>query len=181
MEEWTILPLPGKVPQQQNDYDCGVFSCCFANYYAQQQAFNFSQNDMPEMHLRIAAQMIQTKAESPGCPSGLAEPGPYNPPPSPPQGIGRQCRLRNEVSISVAEQGNRPPAVHRPAPPPSGSEADRPKDKACTRMGKKLINAKMPKGQQASNRSLLEEKKSKDHTEREASPLLRQSRLPPPQ
>lgn len=81
----------------------------------------------------------------------------------------------------MAKQGNRPPAVHRPAPPPSGSEAGRPKDKASTRMGNKLINAKMPKGQQASNRSLLEEKKSKDHTEREAGPLLNPSRIPPPQ
>lgn len=88
-EEWTILPLPGKVPQQQNDCDCGVFSCCFAVYYAQQQAFNFSQNDMPEMRLRIAAQVIQTKAESPGCPPGLAEPGPCSFPPSPLQGVGR--------------------------------------------------------------------------------------------
>lgn len=36
VEDCDILPLPCEVPQQQNGYDCGVFSCCFVHYFSQQ-------------------------------------------------------------------------------------------------------------------------------------------------
>jgi Ulp1 family protease len=63
VDDWDLLPPPCEVPQQRNGYDCGVFTCCFADYFSQGLPFVFSQDDMPQMRLRIAARVIRAKED----------------------------------------------------------------------------------------------------------------------
>lgn len=50
-----------KVPQQQNCNDCGVFTLTFADYASRDAELSFSQRDMPNMRLRIAADVDSGK------------------------------------------------------------------------------------------------------------------------
>ncbi|XP_026470458.1 sentrin-specific protease-like [Ctenocephalides felis] len=53
---WT-KEIVKDIPQQENGYDCGVFSCMFAEYICRGAKIDFSQNDMEyfrkKMHLEI--------------------------------------------------------------------------------------------------------------------------------
>jgi sentrin-specific protease 1 len=42
------------VPQQENGYDCGMFTCCFLEALSRgEETFNFSQKDMPYLRRRF--------------------------------------------------------------------------------------------------------------------------------
>mmetsp|Transcript_19417 Transcript_19417/g.45152 ORF Transcript_19417/g.45152 Transcript_19417/m.45152 type:complete len:409 (-) Transcript_19417:114-1340(-) len=56
VDEWGWVPMD--VPQQENGYDCGVFTCCFAECLSSDRHFNFDQSDITDMRLRIAARII---------------------------------------------------------------------------------------------------------------------------
>ncbi|KAF0723270.1 sentrin-specific protease-like [Aphis craccivora] len=46
-DHWSLKQLKNSlIPQQKNDYDCGVFVCTFAEYLARGAKFNFSQTHM---------------------------------------------------------------------------------------------------------------------------------------
>lgn len=49
------------VPQQQNAFDCGMFSLMFADKIASQKMFLFSQRDMSELRRRVAATLLWWK------------------------------------------------------------------------------------------------------------------------
>ena len=53
-ESQDVLLHDGRIPQQENNYDCGVFLCMFADYISRGLPFTFSQRDMPQMrnHLK---------------------------------------------------------------------------------------------------------------------------------
>jgi Ulp1 family protease len=59
VDEWELLPAEGLVPQQRNGYDCGVFTCCFGEYFSESKPFSFDQADMPDLRLRLAARVMQ--------------------------------------------------------------------------------------------------------------------------
>jgi len=59
IEQWELLPAEGPVPQQRNGYDCGVFTCCFGEYFSEGKPFSFDQADMPELRLRLAARVMK--------------------------------------------------------------------------------------------------------------------------
>uniref|UniRef100_A0AAF5D9B4 Ubiquitin-like protease family profile domain-containing protein n=1 Tax=Strongyloides stercoralis TaxID=6248 RepID=A0AAF5D9B4_STRER len=46
LDEWTAFHAQD-VPQQGNGFDCGVFTCMFAEYQSRGRDFEFTQNDMP--------------------------------------------------------------------------------------------------------------------------------------
>ncbi|EPX72551.1 SUMO deconjugating enzyme Ulp1 [Schizosaccharomyces octosporus yFS286] len=48
-------------PRQQNGYDCGVFACKTAECLAREVPLHFSQKDMPELRLRMAASIIDSR------------------------------------------------------------------------------------------------------------------------
>eukprot|EP01027_Heterolobosea_sp_BB2_P023931 GEZU01036000.1.p1 GENE.GEZU01036000.1~~GEZU01036000.1.p1 ORF type:complete len:661 (-),score=139.66 GEZU01036000.1:41-2023(-) len=48
-------------PQQRNTWDCGVFSCKFANFVAQDLRFTFSQKNMQYFRKRMALEIIKKK------------------------------------------------------------------------------------------------------------------------
>lgn len=58
MEEWELL-VPAKIPQQKNGYDCGVFTCFFADCFSAGKALTFEQEDMPTLRMRIAARVLK--------------------------------------------------------------------------------------------------------------------------
>lgn len=48
-----------KTPQQQNGYDCGVFTCTVAKFIALSSPLLFSQKDMPVIRRRMAFEIVQ--------------------------------------------------------------------------------------------------------------------------
>lgn len=56
--EYELLPNM-KTPQQQNGYDCGVFTCTVSKHIAQGLPLSFSQNDMKTIRRRMAYEIIQ--------------------------------------------------------------------------------------------------------------------------
>eukprot|EP00913_Durusdinium_trenchii_P006862 g6453.t1 len=51
VEDWQLL-VPSKVPQQKNGYDCGVFTCFFADCFSAGKSLSFEQEDMPTLRMR---------------------------------------------------------------------------------------------------------------------------------
>ena len=66
-DEWTLEQI--RVPQQQNGYDCGVFTLALAEYIMdnddkmQNDQFEYSQQDMPQYRERIALSLYKGKLE----------------------------------------------------------------------------------------------------------------------
>jgi len=58
VEDWDLL-VPAKVPQQKNGYDCGVFTCFFADCFSAGKSLSFEQEDMPTLRMRIAARILK--------------------------------------------------------------------------------------------------------------------------
>jgi len=58
-ESWDLISSNGSVPQQKNGYDCGVFTCFFADRFSAQRPMDFCQDDMPDLRLRLAARVVQ--------------------------------------------------------------------------------------------------------------------------
>jgi len=50
-------------PQQNNDADCGVFSCMFANYLSQGIELRFSAQDMTTFRMRITLDILRKEVE----------------------------------------------------------------------------------------------------------------------
>ncbi|KAJ1967516.1 hypothetical protein IWQ62_001811 [Dispira parvispora] len=49
---------PKDIPQQRNGYDCGVFSCTFAEYASRREPFDFTQDHMPYIRRRMMYEII---------------------------------------------------------------------------------------------------------------------------
>merc|ERR1719217_496805 len=71
-DEWGLIDMEnGKyaqyfdkpIPQQSNGYDCGVFTCNFAECFSAGRDFSFEQDDMPDLRLRIAARVMRGKED----------------------------------------------------------------------------------------------------------------------
>ncbi|CBY40059.1 unnamed protein product [Oikopleura dioica] len=60
-DDWKTESISGKIPQQQNTNDCGVFSCVFADYISRDAAFNFSQADMPNLRNLVKYELLKGK------------------------------------------------------------------------------------------------------------------------
>ena len=55
------LVVPKNIPQQENNSDCGVFACKFAEYVSRDAAFTFSQADMPYYRQRMVYELCKKK------------------------------------------------------------------------------------------------------------------------
>lgn len=49
------------IPQQQNQSDCGVFSCMFAEFYTRNKPFKFSQEHMEYCRQKMALEIATGK------------------------------------------------------------------------------------------------------------------------
>jgi sentrin-specific protease 1 len=59
VDEWELIIPDEPVPQQNNGYDCGVFTCNFAECFSSGRDLGFSQDDMPDLRLRLAARVMR--------------------------------------------------------------------------------------------------------------------------
>lgn len=51
------------VPQQGNGHDCGMFTLSFADAASRQAKFTLTQRDMPNLRLRVAADIMSLKVD----------------------------------------------------------------------------------------------------------------------
>lgn len=61
-EAWRLIPCQPNCPQQNNGYDCGVFTCAFADYLSVDKELNFGQSHVTELRQRIALSIIKGNA-----------------------------------------------------------------------------------------------------------------------
>lgn len=55
VDEWKLLSQPrGQVPQQNNGFDCGVFSIVCADFLSDELPLSYTQQNMPYFRLKIA-------------------------------------------------------------------------------------------------------------------------------
>ncbi|CAK0889958.1 unnamed protein product [Prorocentrum cordatum] len=59
IEDWQLLEPDAPIPKQKNGYDCGVFTCNFAEFFSAGRAFAFTQEDMPNLRQRLAARVMK--------------------------------------------------------------------------------------------------------------------------
>ena len=58
-EKWVLDYTPHDIPTQNNDYDCGVFVCMFADFLSQGLELNFHQAHIPHCRQRIALSIMK--------------------------------------------------------------------------------------------------------------------------
>ena len=61
-EEWELVPCERNTPRQRNGYDCGVFTCMFADFISKDCPLVFGQNHINQCRERIALSIIKAKA-----------------------------------------------------------------------------------------------------------------------
>merc|ERR1740121_1922974 len=61
IQEWDLLEPDAPIPKQKNGYDCGVFTCNFAESFSAAVfcGFGFTQDDMPALRQRLAARVMK--------------------------------------------------------------------------------------------------------------------------
>ncbi|CCI40892.1 unnamed protein product [Albugo candida] len=59
VDDWELIPTTIDTPQQKNGFDCGVFTCIFAEYVASNHALDFVQRDMEYHRQRMAYNILQ--------------------------------------------------------------------------------------------------------------------------
>lgn len=66
MDEWT-LDSTGKegAPQQQNGYDCGMFSTMYADFITDDLPFEFSQEDIADYRRKSVAAILRGELNYP--------------------------------------------------------------------------------------------------------------------
>lgn len=55
---WKLMDADD-CPQQENCYDCGVFTCVNAEYLARDAKLDFTQNDMPMFRQKISYEILK--------------------------------------------------------------------------------------------------------------------------
>ncbi|KAK9659893.1 hypothetical protein K7432_018327 [Basidiobolus ranarum] len=58
LSDW-IDYAPKNIPSQQNGFDCGVFTCMFAEYISRNEPFDFNQKHMKYIRRRMIWEIIQ--------------------------------------------------------------------------------------------------------------------------
>jgi len=59
LDDWSLLTIEPPPPQQNNCYDCGVFTCFFADRISAGRPLDFCQDDMPDLRLRVCARVVK--------------------------------------------------------------------------------------------------------------------------
>ena len=58
-DEWKIVGAVDGVPQQENGYDCGVFTCMFGDFLSLDRPLSFNQNHVNQCRERIALSILK--------------------------------------------------------------------------------------------------------------------------
>jgi sentrin-specific protease 1 len=59
VDKWEIIGAGPGVPQQRNGYDCGVFTCMFADFLSVNRPLSFNQAHITECRHRIALSVLK--------------------------------------------------------------------------------------------------------------------------
>ena len=60
--DWELVPCDCSCPQQQNGFDCGVFTCMFADFVSRDLPLTFNQQDITACRERIALSIMNGSA-----------------------------------------------------------------------------------------------------------------------
>ena len=60
--EWELVPCASDTPQQRNGFDCGVFTCMFADFVSKDCPLVFSQDHIDQCRERIALSIMKNCA-----------------------------------------------------------------------------------------------------------------------
>ena len=61
-ESWELVPCLPDVPRQRNGYDCGVFTCMFADFISKDSPLVFNQSHVTQCRERIALSILKGSA-----------------------------------------------------------------------------------------------------------------------
>eukprot|EP00586_Coscinodiscus_wailesii_P005449 CAMPEP_0172486486 /NCGR_PEP_ID=MMETSP1066-20121228/15077_1 /TAXON_ID=671091 /ORGANISM="Coscinodiscus wailesii, Strain CCMP2513" /LENGTH=526 /DNA_ID=CAMNT_0013252475 /DNA_START=10 /DNA_END=1590 /DNA_ORIENTATION=+ len=61
-DDWNLVTCTPETPQQMNGFDCGVFTCMFADYLSQGKELTFTQDDVTPFREKIALSILNGKA-----------------------------------------------------------------------------------------------------------------------
>ena len=58
IDQWTCQQSCDRIPQQQNGFDCGIFTCKLAECVSDDELPNFSQRDCAFLRQKISLQLL---------------------------------------------------------------------------------------------------------------------------
>ena len=61
-DQWELVPTQRDTPRQRNGYDCGVFTCMFADFVSKDCPLIFNQDHINQCRHRIALSILNGKA-----------------------------------------------------------------------------------------------------------------------
>ena len=61
---WTLVECQSDTPKQENGYDCGVFTCMFADYVSVDKPFDFNQATVTMCRHRMALSILRGRASN---------------------------------------------------------------------------------------------------------------------
>ena len=61
-DEWNLVPCQMNTPRQKNGYDCGVFTCMFADFLSKDCPLVFGQDHVNQCRNRIALSILEGRA-----------------------------------------------------------------------------------------------------------------------
>jgi sentrin-specific protease 1 len=64
-EKWQIIPCRTDTPAQRNGYDCGIFTCMYADLLSTNRLLEFTQNKITKYRQQIVLAIIKGKASGP--------------------------------------------------------------------------------------------------------------------
>lgn len=59
VDKWTIVGAEKRIPRQKNGYDCGVFTCMFADFLSMDRPLTFDQTHINQCRDRIALSILK--------------------------------------------------------------------------------------------------------------------------
>ena len=65
IDEWTTYSRSHEIPQQVNDWDCGMFAIIAADFLSDNLPLHYTQNDMPSFRLKVGLRILNGCLEYP--------------------------------------------------------------------------------------------------------------------
>ena len=58
-DDWELITCKPEVPVQENGFDCGVFTCMFADFLSSNRPLTFNQQHITQCRERIALSIMK--------------------------------------------------------------------------------------------------------------------------
>jgi sentrin-specific protease 1 len=60
LSEWRLVTCSSDTPRQKNGFDCGVFTCMFADFLSMDYPLTFTQDHVTQCREKIALSILQS-------------------------------------------------------------------------------------------------------------------------